>query len=193
MVRLLQASAISHQILYHLPVHQRFAPEEIHLQVYPVSGRRHQEVKRLLSHFKAHDGPSAMVLPFLCKAVAAGQVAVMGHMQAQRLHHRLTVLEVADILLIYIFCKKLFRFRKLQNLIHRFGKLLLFIMMSAVFFLTKALQHGVKNALSVPVSLHEQLLHRRQNLVNTIVHNMHASAVHIHHDVVAVVSVLMYH
>ncbi len=110
----------------------------------------------------------------------------MGHMQAQRLHHRLTVLEVPDILLIYIFRKKLFRFRKLQDLIHRFGKLLLLKMIST-------LQHGIQDALSVPVPLCKKLLHRRQNLIDTIVHNMHASAVDIHHDVVAVVSILMYH
>ena len=36
-VRLLQASAVLHQLLYHLPVHQRLPAEEVHLQIDPVT------------------------------------------------------------------------------------------------------------------------------------------------------------
>ena len=43
---LIKAPAVSHQLLYHLPVHGRLAPEKIHLQIDSVSGICHQKIQR---------------------------------------------------------------------------------------------------------------------------------------------------
>ena len=192
MVRLLQAPAVGHKVLHHLPVHQGLPSEEIHLQVHPVSRGSHQEIQRLLSHLIAHDGAPSVIFSLFREAVPAGQVAVMGHVQAQRLHHRLTVLKISYVFLVNILRKKLLRFRQLQDLIHGFRKLLLPEGADGSRF-QKPFLHACQHLLLFPDAFSIQLLRLRQDLINTIVHNMHASAVHIHHDVVAVISVLMYH
>ena len=109
-VRRFQAPAVSHQILHHLPVKQRFPAEEIHLQIDPVPRMRHQKVKRLPARLITHERPSAVVLSFLRKTVSAGQVTVVGDMQTKRLHHRLPAFIFTDILLINILCIQHARF-----------------------------------------------------------------------------------
>ena len=106
----LQASTVSHQILHHLPVKQRFPAEEIHLQIDPVPRMRHQKIKRLPARLITHERPSAVVLSFLRKTVSAGQVTVVGDMQTKRLHHRLPAFIFTDILLINILCIQHARF-----------------------------------------------------------------------------------
>ena len=107
MMGFLQGSAVFHQILHHLPVHKRLPAEEVHLQVHTVPGILHQEVQGLLSHLKAHQGAPAMVFSLPRKAVPAGQVAVVGDMEAQRLHHGLSLFEIIYIILIDIRSEKL--------------------------------------------------------------------------------------
>ena len=106
-MELLLLPSVSHKVFHHLPVHERFPAEEIHLQVPSASGIGNQEIKRLLSHFKAHHCTPAMILPFFCKAISAGKVTVMGNMETKRFHHRLALLHLADHALICIFYKQL--------------------------------------------------------------------------------------
>ena len=52
------------------------------------------------------------------------RVAVMGNMQAQRLYHRLPVLEIPDIIFVNILRKQLSGFIQLQNFFYSFLQLL---------------------------------------------------------------------
>lgn len=90
-VRLLQRTAVLHQLLYHFPVHERLAAEEVNLQIVTVSGIGYQEIQCLLTNLKAHKGTTAMVLAFLCETVFAAQVTVMRDVQAQRLDYGLSL------------------------------------------------------------------------------------------------------
>ena len=51
-VEFLLFSSIGNEILYHLPVHQRFPAEEINFQVSPVSGIGNEKIKGFFSHLK---------------------------------------------------------------------------------------------------------------------------------------------
>ena len=93
---LFQRTAVGHQLLHNLPVHQRFPAEEIHLQVSAVSGVGHQEVQRFLSRLQAHESALPVVLALSGKAIAAGQVAVVGHMKTEGLDYGLPLLEIHD-------------------------------------------------------------------------------------------------
>ena len=115
MAGFLLGTAVFHQPLYHIPVHQGLTAKEIHLQVFPVAGIGNEEVQRLLSHLVAHEGAAAMVLAFLCKAVTAGQIAVMGNVQAQRLHNRLPLFKVYHKIPVNILGKKLLRINQLSD------------------------------------------------------------------------------
>ena len=84
---LLPGPGVGHQVLHHLPVHQRLAAEEIHLQVGPIPRVGDEEVQGLLPHLEAHQSPVAVVFPLACEAVGAVEVAAVGHVEAQGLHH----------------------------------------------------------------------------------------------------------
>ena len=45
-----------------------------------------------------------MVFAFLCETIPTGKITIMGNVQAQRLHHRLTVPEFTYILLVDVIC-----------------------------------------------------------------------------------------
>ena len=114
-LRLLRAPVL-HQALHHIPVHQRLAPEEVHLQMLPAARIGDQEIQGLFAHLVAHQSPPSVVLPFLRKAILAGQVAVVGDMQAQRLDHSLTPLKIHHKVLINIPGQKLFQIDQLLNI-----------------------------------------------------------------------------
>ena len=143
-----------------------------------------------------------MIFPFLRKAVAAGKVAVMGNMQAQRLYHRLPVLEIPDIIFVNILRKQMSGFIQLQNFFYSFLQLLFCIrklffrelLFSRLLSFTGALRfQRCKDTLFFFYSVIDAFLNPWYHIIDTIVHNMYASAVHIHYDVVAVVFVLVYH
>ena len=102
MIRLLKAPAVGHQLLYHLPVHKGLPAEKIHLQIHSVPGILYQKVQSLFPHLKTHKGTSSVIFPFLCKTVFTGQVAVMGNVETQGLHHRLPLFKVYDIIFVDI-------------------------------------------------------------------------------------------
>ncbi len=68
---LFHRAGVGHQILYHLPVHQRLAAEEVHLQIVPGARVIHEKVQRLLAHLIAHHRPLPMVVALTCEAVGA--------------------------------------------------------------------------------------------------------------------------
>ena len=95
-VGLLLGAGIGNQLLYHLPVHQRLSAEEVHLQIGAAAGVFNEEVQGPLANFKAHQGPFPVILALAGKAVGTVEVAGVGHMEAQSLHHVPgTLLEVA--------------------------------------------------------------------------------------------------
>ena len=59
-----------------------------------------EEVQSLLAHLKAHEGTLALVLALACKAVLAGEVAGVGHVEAQGLDDGVALLEVKGQVLV---------------------------------------------------------------------------------------------
>ena len=169
--------SVGHQILDHLPVHQGLAAEEIHLQVPPVPGIGNQEIQGLFSHLVAHQGPASMVLALLREAVAAGQVAVMGDVEAEGLDHGGTFLKVDDPVLIGILREK--RPLVLQGL-HVLQHL------PDLSFRPSAAQPGDD-------LLRLMLLIEADDLVCQLIHHMDRSAVHIQDNIVTVVIIAMNH
>ena len=104
-ILLLQVSSIGYQLFHCLPVHERLASEEIHLQIVPVPRILNQEVQRLPAYLRGHHGAPPVVFPFLCKTILAGKVAVMGNMEAQCLDHCLALLHFVYIILINVLGK----------------------------------------------------------------------------------------
>ena len=99
--------AIGHQLLHHIKVHQWLPAEKVNLQVTAAARIGNQEIQGCLADLIGHKGAPAMVFPFLRKAITAGQVAVMGNMQAQSLDHSGALLKLADVAFIFIFRKEL--------------------------------------------------------------------------------------
>ena len=122
-------TAVLHQLLYHIPVHKRLAAKEVYLQVHTVSGIGDQEIQSFFTNLKAHERSSAMVLSLFCEAVTACQIAVMGNVQAQSLHNRLSLLEIHNEITVYISGKQLFRIDQFLDIGHGIVNVL-----STVFF-----------------------------------------------------------
>ena len=99
--------SIGHQLFHHFPVHQRLAAKKVHFQIVPTAGICNQKIQRLLAHLKTHDTAIAMVFTFFCKAVFAGQITIMGHMQAQSFYHGLTLFKVPGHIRKDVFRKQL--------------------------------------------------------------------------------------
>ena len=176
-MKLLLLPSIGYQIFYYLPIHQRFASEEIHLQISSVSGICNQEIQSLFSHLIAHQSPAAMVLSFLSKTIAAGQVAIVGDVQAERLYHCRTLFKVNHLSLIGILCKQGPLSLQLLHVIQRFPDLFL---CPAVFQLFHNLFPGAA-------------LIKADHLISQLIHHMDRSAVHIQYNVITVVIITMYH
>ena len=186
-MRLLQASAICNQILNNLPVHQRFSAEKVYLKIYSAAGVGYQEIQRLLADFKAHQRSSAMIFALFCKAVLTGEVTVMGNVQAQCLDYSLALFEIADIFFIDVFCKQDIILRQLQNLLYRLTHLVVAVGQLLTGFHCRC--HGIH----IPNAAGNKLFRQRDYIINHIVYNMHAAAVDVHNDIIAVVLILVYH
>ena len=59
-----------------------------------------------------------MVLSLFCEAVTACQIAVMGNVQAQSLHNRLSLLEIHNEITVYISGEQLFRIDQFLDIGH---------------------------------------------------------------------------
>ena len=185
MVRLLQRSAVSYQLLHHLPVHEGLPAKEIHLQIDTVPGICHQKIQCLFPYLKAHQRTSPVVFALSRKAVSAGQIAVVGNVQAQRFHHSLPVLERIYIILIDILCKELSGLLQGQKLLRQFLRL--------KKRNGKLLCHRPGNFFLIPFPLINQPFHHRNRIIGRLVHHMHTAAVDIHHNMEAIIDISVYH
>ena len=185
MMFLFQGTPVSHKLLDNLPVHERFTAEEIDLQIRTVTGICHQKIQCFLSDLVAHDRSSAVVFTFFRKAVSAGKVTVMRNMQAKCLDNRFAVFKAVNIIFVNVLCIQLSFLCKQQNLIHRLGSLF--------FRIRKLLRfHEVQN-LSLVFLFFYKGLQQRNKLVNKVIHNMHSTAVDIHHDGITIALITMNH
>ncbi|MPM73476.1 hypothetical protein SDC9_120456 [bioreactor metagenome] len=77
----LQLAPIGDQLFADRPVHQRFAAEEVNLQMLSRSAMFHQKIQRTLAGFQRHEHALAMKISRSGKTIAAAQVTVMRNMQ----------------------------------------------------------------------------------------------------------------
>ena len=116
----------------------------------------------------------------------------MGNMQAKSLYHRLPVLKGPDIIFINIIRIQLSCLIKLQDFLHSLFQLTLCI--GTILRRNHSLRlQRIQNSVLFLYALINAFFNPWYHIIDTIVHNMYASAVHIHYDVVAVVFVLVYH
>ena len=68
---LFATSGIGNKLFYHVPVHQRFAAEEIYFQIVTSTGMLYKKIKSLLAYFKSHKSLVTLILSLTCEAVGA--------------------------------------------------------------------------------------------------------------------------
>ena len=180
-MRLLDGTRIRYGLLAELEVQQRLTTEEIDLEVPAVSGILHQEVNRALRSLDGHDAFLAMELTLGCEAVAAVQITGMCHEEAERLHHRGLLLEIAGGLLIDILRKELSLLRQLMDIREGIRELLrrCFRMHRAKLFRRRRLTHAAVDQMD--------------RVISQVVGHMNACAVYIENDVITIEFILMNH
>ena len=136
-----------------------------------------QEIQRLLAHLKAHDGPLAVVFALAGKAVFAVQVAGVGHVQAQRLHHRAALFQVECLVGVYILGKQL---SGGGQFFHVAQAILNFLPVHLGHILVFFQQRG-DQLLFVPARITAG-----DHVIGQVVHRVHRTAVYVQHDVVAI-------
>ena len=174
-VNLLLLPGILHQFLAHIPVHQRFTTEEVHLQIVPGTGVGDQEVQRFLTGFQTHQCPLPVILALAGKAVATVEIAGMGHMQAHGLEHGVFIFKIEGHIFINVRGEKFFIllqiFYILQTVKH--------ILLRQVFFRVSG------NDLTGNFLWRLFLIHRN-DVIGHLVHHMDRSAAGVQNDVIAV-------
>ena len=99
---LFDGARVSDEVFDYLPVHERFAAEEVDLEVPAVAGVLDEEVERPLADVERHDGPLAVVLALAGEAVGAVEVAGVGDVEAEGLYDVGRALVVGGELLIVV-------------------------------------------------------------------------------------------
>ena len=183
-VLLFNAAGIGNQLLDHVKVHQRFAAEEVHLQVAAVPGMLNQKIQRALADLKAHHRAVAMVLPLAGEAIGAVQVAGMRHVQAERLDH-------AGGLFLQMSGHGFKGIRRKElSAVAQGGDLII-----ALFQILR------RNVLAIPVLLRHRLQHgpavvvfeHRDDVIGHLVHGVNRARTDVQHDVVSAQLILMNH
>ena len=182
-VDLLLLTAVGHQLLDHIKVHQRLAAEEVHLEVAAAAGILDEEIHCTLAHLKAHQGTLALIAALRGKAVGAVQVAGVGHMQAESLDHGVAVLEIEREVLIGIGAPQLAGFLQACHVINALAQ----IGLGHVLTVTVLCHHGGNDLVGGVVGVHGN------DIIRHLIHHMHRAAAGIQHDVIAVQLILMYH
>ena len=103
---LFQTSSVGNEFFYHIKVHERLSPKEIHFEVAAASGIFHQKVQCLFSNFITHQRTVSMILALAGKTITAGEGAGMRDVKAQRFYHGLAFFEVNDTVFVRIFGKQ---------------------------------------------------------------------------------------
>ena len=171
-------TSIGHKVFDYLPVHKRFPAEEIHFQILSVAGIGDQEIQRLFSHFISHHGSASMILPFFRETIAAGQVTVMGNVQAEGLHHSGPVLKAVDRFLVHILCEQHLFFFQFCTFLKSGPDIPLLVL---VF------QGSQDLLLTVP------FIEQSNHIVDDLIHHMYGTAVHIQYNIVAIIFITMNH
>ena len=83
--------AIFYNSFAHVHVEQWFPTKEVHFYMCAMLAGFHQKVDGFLAHFQAHQRTTTAIGAAVCKAIAAAQVAVMRHVQAQSFDDRFGV------------------------------------------------------------------------------------------------------
>ena len=171
----LDAARIGNQLLADLEVHQRLTAEEIDLQIAAGAGVFDQKVQRALAGLKAHQTGLAVELALRGKAVAAVQVAGVGHMQAERLDHIGTVFKVKGVVSVGIGRKQLAGGGQLVNVVQH----IVDVGGGHIGAVRVLFGEGCSSLLPAAA-----LVDQGDGVIGDIVHRMHAAAVDIQHNVV---------
>ena len=170
------AAGVGDQLFADLEVHQRFAAEEVNLQVAAGAGMLDEEVQRALAGLKAHQAGLAVELALRGKAVAAIQVAGVRNVQAERLDDVGAVFEVKGVVSVGVGRKQLACGGQLVDIVqHVVDVTLGHVGAACVFF-------GKGGGGLLPAAA---LVDQGDGVIGYIVHRVYAAAVHIQHDIVA--------
>ena len=181
---LFHTAGILHQLLHHVPVHQRLAAEEVYLQIVTGAGVFNEEIQRPLAHLIAHQGAVAMVLALTGEAVGAVEVAGMGNVQAQRLDHAGGArLQLARHRLEGILGEQLASRLQLRDLVIALAHLLRRDALGGVVLFGQLTDDGVA-ALA---------LEHGDDVIGQLVHRVDRAGADVQHDVIAAQVVLMDH
>ena len=172
----LDAACIRDELLAHLKVHQRFAAEEVDLKVAAGAAVLDQEIQRALAGLKAHQPGLAVELALRGKAVAAIQVAGVGHVQAQCLNDVGAVFKVERMVGVGVGRKQLPGGGQFFDIVKAIVDIGGGDVGAACVFLFQ-LGGGVLTG--------QTLVDQGDGVVGHIVHGVYAAAVHVQHDVVA--------
>ncbi len=108
-VLLLDGSGVRHRLFADVEIHQRLAPEEVHLQITAASGMLNQKVDGPPGRLEGHKALISVKCSLRREAVGAVQVAGVCDEKTERLDHRILTAEVAGRLLITVRRKQLSR------------------------------------------------------------------------------------
>ena len=171
----LDAARIGDQLLADLKVHQRLTAEEIDLQIAAGAGVFDQKVQRALAGLKAHQAGLAVELALRGKAVAAVQVAGVGHMQAERLDHIGTVFKVKGVVGVGIGRKQLAGGGQLVNVVQH----IVDVVCRDIGAVRVLFGEGCSSLLPAAA-----LVDQGDGVIGDVIHCMHAAAIDIQHNVV---------
>ena len=180
----LDAACIRDELLAHLKVHQRFAAEEVDFQVTAGAAVLDQEIQRAFAGLKAHQPGLAVELALCGKAVAAIQVAGVGHVQAQCLNNIGTVFKVKRMVGVGVGRKQLPCGGQLFNVVKAIADVGGGDVGAVCVFLFQ-LGGGILAA--------QPLVDQCDGIVGNIVHSVYAAAVYVQYNVVAAEFILMNH
>ena len=182
-VDLLLLAAVGDELFDHVEVHQRLAAEEIDLEVAAGAGVLDEEVHSPLAHLEAHQGAVALIAALRGEAVGAVEVAGVGDVEAERLDHRLAVLEVESHVLVDVGSPKLAGGFQRGHILEALAQ----VGLGDVGAVGILCQHGGHDLVGRVFFVH------RNDVVSHVVHDMDRAAAAVQHDVISVQLILMYH
>ena len=83
---LFDAARIHDELLHDIPIHERLAAEEVHLEIPPCSRIFNEKIERAPTDVKAHQRAVAVKFALTCEAVGAVQIAGVGDVKAERFY-----------------------------------------------------------------------------------------------------------
>ena len=179
-MQLFLLSGIGHHLLNHIPVHQGLAAEEVHLKVSSCAGIFNQKINRTLADLKCHERTFPLIFALTGEAIGAVQVAGMRNMQAQRLNHRISRLEIIRQIFIIIGRKQLACPSECHHIVNTFLHILRCDIV--IFF-----EHGIND---IPLRI---LANHADDIIRQIIYAMDGATAGVQHDVVTIQFILMYH